>query len=117
MDEVRALHTAARRYCRARHDEWWEVYRGLVALLDREGKGINIVVNLPDEIKQRKITLDLIDVSASEVLKYMAEVGSFEVRVDRSIVYISTKDASSTQPATQVTQPPVPELPPIPGAN
>ena len=39
MDEIRALHTAARRYCRARHDESLEEYRKLVLRLDRERKG------------------------------------------------------------------------------
>lgn len=85
--------------------------------LDREGKGVNIVVNLSDEIKQRKITLDLIDVTASEVLKYMAEVGGFEVRVDRSIVYVASKEPATPRPGTPATQSVAPELPPIPGAN
>jgi len=39
MDEIRALHTEARRYCRARHDEYWEEYRKLVVRLAREEEG------------------------------------------------------------------------------
>jgi hypothetical protein len=39
MRQVEALHTAARRYCRARHDECWEAYRELILRLAREGKG------------------------------------------------------------------------------
>jgi len=39
MRDVDALHTAARRYCRARHDEAWDEYRDLALRLHRNGKG------------------------------------------------------------------------------
>lgn len=39
MRDVDALHTAARRYCRARHDEAWDEYRDLALRLYRNGRG------------------------------------------------------------------------------
>src|ERR1043166_3787570 len=51
--------------------------------LDREKKGVNIVPNLPEEMRKRKVTLDLVDVSAADLLKYLSEVGGFRYRIDR----------------------------------
>ena len=74
--------------------------------LDREGKGVNLVVLLPDEIRTRKVTLDLIDARASDVLEYLAEAGGFKYRLERSAVLISAKE-----PATPGVVPPVAPLP------
>lgn len=89
-----------------------EFVRQELRRLDPEKKGVNIVVNLPSEVKQRTVTLDLIDVSAAEVLKYMAEVGGFVYRVDRSVVFITTKEPV----VAQFAAPSEPEYAPIPGA-
>lgn len=87
--------------------------------LDRTGKGINIVVLLPEEIKNRKITLDLIDARASEVLDYLAEGTGFRYRLDRSAVVVTSKEpatpAASQQVATTPSEPALPEPPTIPG--
>ncbi|MEP7364073.1 MAG: hypothetical protein ABI972_12525 [Acidobacteriota bacterium] len=39
MDEARALHTAARRYCRTQHDEWWQKDQTLGLRLFHQGTG------------------------------------------------------------------------------
>ncbi|MBI3210372.1 MAG: hypothetical protein HYZ37_15915 [Candidatus Solibacter usitatus] len=39
MTDVEALHTAARRHCRARYDECWEEFRNLELSLSRHGIG------------------------------------------------------------------------------
>jgi hypothetical protein len=86
--------------------------------LDRNGKGVNIVVLLPDEIKKRKISLDLIDARASDVLEYLAEGAGFRYRLERSAVVVTAKDPT-TQPAPSAVaaSPAGPEIPTIPGAG
>lgn len=83
--------------------------------LDPEKKGVNFVPNLPDEVKSRKVTLDLIDVSASDVLKYMSEVAGFKYRIDRSAVIITANEPTSTPAATASVESAEPK-PAIPGA-
>jgi hypothetical protein len=88
--------------------------------LDRTGKGVNIVNLLPEEVRKRKITLDLIDARASEVLEYLAEGAGFRYRIDRSAVVVTAKEPTTTAgspPAPPApSEPAVPELPISPGA-
>jgi hypothetical protein len=91
--------------------------------LDQEGKGVNFVPLLPDEVRKRKITLDLIDARASEVLDYIAEAAGLRYRLDRSAVVLTPREGTAqtqtaaTQPGPSAPiEPPVPELPTIPGA-
>jgi len=83
-------------------------------------KGVNIVVLLPDAVKKRKISLDLIDARALDVLEYLAEGGGFQYRIDRSAVVVTAREtgtgSSMQQVATAPLEPALPELPPIPGA-
>lgn len=87
--------------------------------LDPEKKGVNIVPNIPDDIKKRKITLDLVDVSAADLLRYIAEVGGFRYRIERSAVLISSdepvKPGTPAAPATVADDPSQSLLPVIPG--
>lgn len=85
--------------------------------LDRTGKGVNLVVLLPESVRKRKITLDLIDARASDVLDYIAEGGGFKYRIERSAVVITSTEPSTPEPPKAVASaPPEPELPTIPGA-
>lgn len=86
--------------------------------LDSEKKGVNVVPNLPDEIKKRKITLDLVDVTAADLLKYLSEVGGFRYRIDRSAVMIySDESAKPSTAATSSSDSTQPLLPVIPNAS
>jgi hypothetical protein len=85
--------------------------------LDRTGKGVNLVVLLPESVRKRKITLDLIDARASDVLDYIAEGAGFKYRIERSAVVITANEPSTPEsPKAVASAPPEPELPTIPGA-
>jgi hypothetical protein len=81
--------------------------------LDRDKKGVNIVPNLPEETKKRKVTLDLVDVSAAELLKYISEVGGFRYRVERSAVIIYSDEPARPAAAPTASSEPSPSLLPV----
>nr|ACO70944.1 hypothetical protein [uncultured Verrucomicrobiota bacterium] len=60
-------------------------------------KPVNIVLLLSDEAKGRKITFNLSNIPASEVLRYMAQQGNVEVSYDQFSVVI--KDRAAAPPA------------------
>jgi hypothetical protein len=88
--------------------------------LDPEKKGINFVLTIPEEIRKRKITLDLVDVSAGDLLKYISEVGGFRYRVERRAVIVYSEDSAkpAAAPAPPASaEPATPLVPVIPGAT
>ncbi len=69
--------------------------------LDPQGKGVDFVLNVPDDSRQRQITLTLTDVPLEEVLRYVCEAASVTYRVEEHAVMISSL---SEKNATLVTR-------------
>lgn len=69
--------------------------------LDPQGKGVDFVLNVPDDSRQRQITLTLTDVPLEEVLRYVCEAASVTYRIEEHAVMISSL---SEKNATLVTR-------------
>lgn len=69
--------------------------------LDPQGKGVDFVLNVPDDSRQRQITLTLTDVPLEEVLRYVCEAASVSYRIEEHAVMISSL---SEKNATLVTR-------------
>jgi|GEM_PF-115113 len=69
--------------------------------LDPQGKGVDFVLNLPDDSRQRQITLTLADVPLEEVLRYVCEAAGVSYRVEEHAVMISSL---SEKNATLITR-------------
>ena len=69
--------------------------------LDPLGKGVDFVLNVPDDSRQRQITLTLTDVPLEEVLRYVCESAGVAYRVEEHAVMISSL---SEKNATLVTR-------------
>jgi general secretion pathway protein D len=69
--------------------------------LDPLGKGVDFVLNVPDDSRQRQITLSLSDVPLEEVLRYVCEAASVTYRIEEHAVMVSSL---SEKNATLVTR-------------
>lgn len=69
--------------------------------LDPQGKGVDFVLNVPDDSRQRQITLTLADVPLEEVLRYVCEAAGVSYRVEEHAVMISSL---SEKNATLITR-------------
>lgn len=82
--------------------------------LDPAQRGVSFVVNLPEHIRQRRVTLDLIDIPAADLLEYLAELGGFRYRVERSAVVVFATETARPPAAAPVPSEPI--QPTIPSA-
>jgi beta-lactamase regulating signal transducer with metallopeptidase domain/lipopolysaccharide export system protein LptA len=67
--------------------------------LDAEGKGVNIVVNGADKIREAKLTLNLSRVPLTEVLRYVAALADCELVREEFAFVIRPKQEAAKAPA------------------
>lgn len=58
--------------------------------LDPEGRGIDFVLNLPDELKSAQISLSLKDIPMEEVLRYVTEMAGVAYRIETRAVVLTS---------------------------
>ncbi len=75
--------------------------------LDPEGRGIDFVLNIPDDLKSAQISLSLKDIPMEEVLRYVTEAASVSYRVEaRAVVLTSLGEKNSAMVTRSYRVPP-----------
>ncbi len=75
--------------------------------LDPEGRGIDFVLNIPDDLKSAQISLSLKDIPMEEVLRYVTEAASVSYRVEaRAVVLTSLGEKNSAMVTRSFRVPP-----------
>ena len=75
--------------------------------LDPEGRGIDFVLNIPDDLKSAQISLSLKDIPMEEVLRYVTEAASVSYRVEaRAVVLTSMGEKNSAMVTRSYRVPP-----------
>ncbi len=69
--------------------------------LDPKGKGVDFVPNIPDESRQRQISLTLSDVPMEEVLRYACEAAGVTYRVEQHAVMITSQSEKNAAMVTR----------------
>jgi general secretion pathway protein D len=77
-------------------DEVIEYLRITTASLDPEGKGVDFIINAPDETKSRTMNLSLQDMPLEEVVRYVVQMAQAAYRVEESAVVITSLTEKST---------------------
>lgn len=101
MDKLRNYRMPKVEFQQATIVEILELLRLRSRDLDPQGKGVDFVLNVPDDSRQRQITLTLADVPLEEVLRYVCEAAGVTYRIEAHAVMISSL---SEKNATLVTR-------------
>lgn len=75
--------------------------------LDPEGRGIDFVLNLPDDLKSAQISLSLKDIPMEEVLRYVSQMAGVAYRIEpRAVVLTSLGEKNSAMITRSYRVPP-----------
>jgi len=75
--------------------------------LDSEGSGVSFVLNVPDEARNKPISLTLFNVPMEEVLRYVSEMCGVAYRVEEhAVTFVSISDRNNTMVSRSFRVPP-----------
>jgi general secretion pathway protein D len=78
-------------------DEVAELLRVRSRDLDPQGTGINFILNVPPEARDKPISLNLRDVPMEEVLRYVSEMSGVSYKVDdHAVTFVSISERSGS---------------------
>lgn len=97
MQKLRSLRIAKIDFSGATLEEVVEYLRITSRDVDPEGKGVDFIVNVPDETKTRALNLAINDVPLEEVVRYATEMAGASFKVDDNAVVITSMTEKSTQ--------------------
>lgn len=77
-------------------DEATELLKVRSRDLDPEGRGVNFIINVPPEARNKPITLTLFNVPLEEVLRYISETAGVSYKVDEhAVIFTSVSERGS----------------------
>lgn len=88
-------------------DEATELLKVRSRDLDPEGRGVNFIVNVPPEGRNKPITLNLFSVPLEEVLRYISETAGVSYKVDEhAVIFTSVSERGSAMISRSFRVPP-----------